>query len=307
MTEDYAERINRVLAYVDRNAGRNLSLEEIAEVGAFSPYHFHRVFKAACGETIHAYILRKRLALAVSCLRYRSDWDVTRVAMECGFASASDFSRAFRKAFGESPRAFRSSGRKAPSATAGSTTGRGALCEIEKPSSAELRDFESRFSISSLSDEKLAYFTCIGVSMSMDTPEILSAFKRLYRWSALAGMNEAELRFMGLVYDDPAITESELVRYVAALVLPSAFEAAPKPPRGASVDAFALAGSYVRFEMDRSSPEFATDYMKAIDGLFGTWMPANSLAPDAGPIVELYPASPDGRAMLSVHVPCRSA
>jgi AraC-like DNA-binding protein len=46
---EYERRINRVVDYVSRNLDEALSLEKLAHVAAFSPFHFHRVFKAHTG------------------------------------------------------------------------------------------------------------------------------------------------------------------------------------------------------------------------------------------------------------------
>jgi AraC family transcriptional regulator len=297
MTEDYGDRLNRVFAYIDRNAGRNLTLEEIAEVGAFSPFHFHRVFKASVGETLHAYILRRRLALAASLLRYREDWGPTRIAMECGFASPSDFSRAFKKAMGKSPRRFRAEG---PLAARGR--------EAEPARGADPRagqGIDGRVAFARLSDERLAFVNCIGVSMRMDTPKILAAFARLHRWSALLGIEAHTARFMGLVSDDPSITPQERLRYIAALVLPKGVDLGGGAPRGIGVDIFPLEGNYLKIGFDRSSRGFAREYLETMERLFKEWMPARSLAPDQRPIVEVYSGSPDGRTLVDVHVPCR--
>jgi AraC family transcriptional regulator len=300
MTSEYSDRIDRVLLHIDRNLDRRLSLEEIAGIGAFSPFHFHRVFKAQVGETLHAYILRRRLSLAASLLLHRTEWDLTRVSAECGFSSPSDFSRAFKKAFGKSPRGFRAAGvekaivppREAPASG---------------PAARRAREILGRAEHRRLEDERLAFVTCIGVSMRMDTPRILEAFTRLHSWSALLGLAAGEARFLGLVYDDPSITPEERLRYLAALALPRDLVVGGKVPRGIGLEGFSLAGSYLAFGLDRGSPTYAEDYLACMDLLFKEWMPARSLAPDQRPIVEAYSAGSGGRTLVEVHVPCRVA
>lgn len=51
-THDYADRMNKVLGYIDAHLDAPLNLEALAEVAHFSPFHFHRLFVAWFGETV---------------------------------------------------------------------------------------------------------------------------------------------------------------------------------------------------------------------------------------------------------------
>ncbi len=61
---EYRARINRVIDHIDRNIGRSLRLEDLARTAHFSPFHFHRIFSALVGETLNAYIQRRRAEAA---------------------------------------------------------------------------------------------------------------------------------------------------------------------------------------------------------------------------------------------------
>ncbi len=39
--KDHKERLNRVLIYIQENIDKPLSLETLADVACFSPFHFH--------------------------------------------------------------------------------------------------------------------------------------------------------------------------------------------------------------------------------------------------------------------------
>ncbi|HKC12615.1 MAG TPA: AraC family transcriptional regulator, partial [Vicinamibacteria bacterium] len=54
-------RLRRARDFVDSSLDRKLSLAIVSRVACLSPYHFHRLFAAAFGETLHAYIVRQRL------------------------------------------------------------------------------------------------------------------------------------------------------------------------------------------------------------------------------------------------------
>src|SRR5829696_2585351 len=96
----YFQRINAVIDHVRENLQDELSLDQLARVAGFSPFHFHRVFKSIAEETVNELVVRLRLERAVSLLRSTSELSITDAAFECGFKSVSVFSRAFKKQYG---------------------------------------------------------------------------------------------------------------------------------------------------------------------------------------------------------------
>ena len=102
----YQARVHRVMDHVRRNLQADLSLAALAKVAAFSPYHFHRIFKSVTGETVAAYTRRVRLERAVFLMRGAPDRELSSIALEVGFRTPSEFSRVFRGAFGLAPSAW---------------------------------------------------------------------------------------------------------------------------------------------------------------------------------------------------------
>lgn len=93
-------------------ADPNLTPATIAATLNISLRQLYRAFSGT--ESPAARIRRRRLERAAEILAARSGpGHVERVALECGFASAEYFSRAFRREFGLSPRAYRSAHRDA--------------------------------------------------------------------------------------------------------------------------------------------------------------------------------------------------
>jgi len=107
---EYTGRINRVMDYVRENLDGDLRLEKLARIANFSPYHFHRVFKAIVGETTNAYIRRHRAEKAACHLVQNSRMSITEIAMACGYSSSSSFAREFRQMYGMSATQFRDGG-----------------------------------------------------------------------------------------------------------------------------------------------------------------------------------------------------
>ena len=106
--KDYINRVNAALKHIDLHLDSDtLSLENISKVALFSPFHFHRIFKSIVGETLNAYINRKRLEKAAAGLIHKKDCNITELAFQSGFSSNSAFTRAFKKFYDVSPSAFR--------------------------------------------------------------------------------------------------------------------------------------------------------------------------------------------------------
>lgn len=100
-TPEYSEKIAPALSYINENISRPISIDELADMCYLSRYHFMRIFKAQTGNTVHNYIVQKRLNLAARLIR--EGQQVSAAAAECGFSDYSAFHRAFTKTFGVSP------------------------------------------------------------------------------------------------------------------------------------------------------------------------------------------------------------
>src|ERR1700712_2284808 len=102
----YIRRINKAIDYATENLDKKISLDVLAAQALFSPYHFHRIFRAVMGETVNGFTTRMRNEKAARLLRF-SKKTMTDIAMECGFSSSSTFSRIFRQYFQISPTEYR--------------------------------------------------------------------------------------------------------------------------------------------------------------------------------------------------------
>ncbi len=106
--KEYSRSINAVINFILKNLNEDLSLEILAGVANYSPFHFQKIFKQVIGESPRQYINRMRLETAAHYLiihRYKS---VTEIAMDCGFSSTATFARAFKNYFGVSAEELRS-------------------------------------------------------------------------------------------------------------------------------------------------------------------------------------------------------
>ncbi len=107
--EEYKKRIVKAIQYIDDHLDTDLSLQIIAEVGAYSPFHFHRIFKLVTGETVQQYISRKRIEGSAFYLALRKQSSIKDIYLQFGFSSHSAFTKTFKSYYGQSPSAFRKS------------------------------------------------------------------------------------------------------------------------------------------------------------------------------------------------------
>lgn len=88
----------------DRLADRLRLVDISKEVGA-SPAYLTDLFTRTEGIPLHQYLIRLRLARALTELPHTND--LTSLALDLGFSSHSHFTYAFRREFGRTPSAFR--------------------------------------------------------------------------------------------------------------------------------------------------------------------------------------------------------
>lgn len=103
---EYRNRINHVIKAIIRQPGEDWTTQTLADLAGISPFHFHRAFRALTGETMFAFLQRRRLLRTIE-LMHENHFTLTEIALECGFDSSSSLSRAFRKQFGCAPSQWR--------------------------------------------------------------------------------------------------------------------------------------------------------------------------------------------------------
>ena len=100
------KRSDELLAYINNNCGRKLDLKTLSEHFHLSYNYLSRYFKKTFGIDFISYLNRIRLERAKGML-IRTEWNVTDIAMECGFSSSSYFGKTFRNMYGCSPSEYR--------------------------------------------------------------------------------------------------------------------------------------------------------------------------------------------------------
>ena len=103
---DYVQRINKVVAYINNHLDETLDLKTLANEAALSDFHFHRIFKALKNEAIGGYITRLRLEATARLLRYTA-LTIEEIAFNIGYETPASLSKAFKKQYGISPTEYR--------------------------------------------------------------------------------------------------------------------------------------------------------------------------------------------------------
>lgn len=88
--------------YIARHWPSRLSLTGIARQAGCSPFHLGRLFRRELGISVHRWVMRLRLRHGLERLLDQPD-EIARIALDCGFASHSHFTDAFRGEYGVSP------------------------------------------------------------------------------------------------------------------------------------------------------------------------------------------------------------
>lgn len=103
---DYVQRINKVVAYINNHLESSLNLKTLAEIATLSEFHFHRIFKVLKGESPIAFIARLRIETAAQLLRY-SNLPIEQIAFNIGYETPASLSKAFKNQYGFSPTEYR--------------------------------------------------------------------------------------------------------------------------------------------------------------------------------------------------------
>ncbi|MDF1795171.1 MAG: AraC family transcriptional regulator [Coxiellaceae bacterium] len=192
---NYQQRILRVLSYINKHLDDELSLEQLAELAYFSPYHFHRIFTQITGESLKEYIRRRKTHRAIMHLGL-TDRTITEIAFDAGFGSTEAFSRHIKKHFKVSPREVRHGSQQM-------------LDKLE-----QLYGDKPAINVEIVEREptQLAYLLHIG-----PYEEAVYAWEQIAQLVGLPTLVSDENQCYGIPYDHPSLTDPEKCHYAACI------------------------------------------------------------------------------------------
>ena len=110
MNGEWNRNIPRIIEKIDEcireGSDEALTLRRLAEQLGYSEYHFSRMFRQVSGMRLREYLRYRRLAFALAPVRDTRD-SFLKIALDYGFSSHEAFTRAFRQAYGLTPREYR--------------------------------------------------------------------------------------------------------------------------------------------------------------------------------------------------------
>lgn len=255
----YQQRINEVIAYIQMRLATPPTLNELASIAAFSPYHFHRIFKAHMGESLAAYVRRLRLEQAAAQLRY-SQQGILEIALDVGYETQSTFGKAFKKWFGVTPAAYRNGAERV-------------LAVSPRPTLKELKQMTP--TIKQLPPQTILFVQKKG-SYQQAASE---AWGVLMPYAYSRKLMKKETQTIGISHDNPDISSGDRLRYDACIVVPDSVE--PEDNIGKKVLA---GGRYAVFLHKGTYENFSQTY----DAIFKSWLPNSSYQLRDAPAWERY-------------------
>ena len=296
MNQQYQNRINRVLDYIERNIEKPFTLNELAEVSGFSSYHFSRVFAGVMGEALFSYIRRLKLEKAKSWLAAAPEKSITDIALDFGFNGSSDFARAFKRSLGVSASRYRKM--------------RNQSQEKQKPiryneekssNGSETMNLEYQVEVKSVEAMETIYLRHIG-----SYKELAKKFQRMIGKLLTYGQKNqwlsTETLLLAVYHDNPGVTEEDNRRTSVCLTVPAGIKTAGEfgqmtlPAGKYAVGHFALDG--------------AEQAARAWEIMFGEWLPKSGYQPDDRPVFEAYindpNTHPQKKHLIDIYMPIKA-
>ena len=315
---EYESRVNRVLDYIDRSLEKKLSLEELARVASFSPFHFHRIFKCMVGETLNDYIRRIKLEKAANILAHNERTSITEIAFDCGFSSSAVFARAFKENFGMSASEWRRDGfmkmheQYHLDSNIGKTISKDSKIISKngkdiKPLSEYFFNQRREAAISGkekveMEVKEMPSFHVIYVRYFGKYGEKLGAvWERLLKWAGPRGLITADTKKIGVTYDNPRITPESKLRYDACITIPEGVVV-----QGDIGVTDIAGGKYAVYRFQGRGEGID----RAFDDIYTLWFPQSGYQPDDRPSYHIVHSGfdkyiPGGNFIFDICIPVK--
>jgi AraC family transcriptional regulator len=254
----------RALDFIEANLFGPLTVERIAQHCNASAFHFSRRFTRRQGESVMAYVRGRRLDIAAQRLANGQTASLAQLALDCRFETQAAFTRAFTRAFGVAPGAFR----------------KAAIPRKRKLSMAERPDLHEN-----LADEGPIRFA--GLSGNFDPssyvriPELWKRFNALMMgWPGKLGGTET----VGVFYDRDLIARSfrhlAAVRVAPDARLPAEFEVMELP-----------AQTWLKFHQPMTTAELHVQLITAEADIRDERLPKSGRKLRGAPDLQIYAAN----------------
>lgn len=100
------ETIEQSLTFIEEHLAEEICTEELANIVGLSPFYFQRLFKRLVKKPVQEYVKLRRLAKVIEHLG-NTGQRILDVALDYGFSSHANFTRAFKETYGITPQEYR--------------------------------------------------------------------------------------------------------------------------------------------------------------------------------------------------------
>lgn len=220
MQTDYIHRIDKALRFIDDNLDGDLNLDTVAAVAHYSPFHFHRIFRAITNESLNIYINRRRIERAAAVLMHKPEISISELSFQFGFNGNSSFTRSFKKFYGVSPAEFRKRLPDRFSKIRQAESKNGQAKELFEKYICNINilknwiTMNAKVEIKEMPTFNLACVTSIGVN------GLSHAYEELLKWATPNGLlNNPEAKMVTIYHDSFKVTSPDKVRMSAGIKL----------------------------------------------------------------------------------------
>ncbi len=223
---EYISRINKVIHYIYEHYNEQVTLNALAGIAHFSPFHFHRIFTTMVGETPANFALRVRTERAAQQLKDLPRKTISDIAFDCGFSSMALFARTFKKHFGMSATTYRKQEQPivVKNGVYYSKTGQ----PLSKNSKSYVLDNHDLCTVNfkqlMIMDTKVVVkempeMQVVSILHTGDFYLIHKSYERLMQFAGPRGLLKGDYHTVTVYHDDPSVTAIEKVRQSACLVV----------------------------------------------------------------------------------------
>lgn len=201
----------KVLGFIDEHLEQGLPLDRLALVGHYSPFHFHRLFKAYMNESPNDYVTRKRIEKIASLLIREPSKKISELLFLYGFSSHASLTKTFKRYYHLSPTAFRRLGSSRYDKIINSKNGQKPvkieryICHIDN-----LKNWiamNANVSVKDVGLLKMVYVNHIGVQ------DLDVSFLKIIDWALRKDLvGEKEMQLVRIYHDSFKVTDPDKVR-----------------------------------------------------------------------------------------------
>ncbi|MFZ4931733.1 AraC family transcriptional regulator [Chryseobacterium sp. Mn2064] len=223
--EEYKKRIVKTIQYIDHHIDADLSLEKISEISAYSPFHFHRIFKQVAGETLQNYIIRKKIEKSALYLALHKNMEIKEIYWNLGFSNHSAFCKTFKKHYGIPPSEFRKNAPEQFHKILQTHSKNGQvntvfsqyICSIENPLNWTAMNL--KIEVKELPEMNLAAVMSLGIA------NVEPSYNTLIEWAKKKHLFPREnVKMISVYHDSFKITPPDKVRIHACMLLDEKLE-----------------------------------------------------------------------------------